>query len=529
MRAIPFRAVFVLGLGQDAFPRPPGRDELDLRRDSRLPGDVDRREQDLYMFLETLLSARDHLCLSYVSRDEITGDERPASPLLLELRALLGAGYLDEGRLARLYCDERQARPPLRRYDDREERRTVLPAAQAEHLARMRRREGASPSDAPAQPAVVLLPAASRASAARPVVDIPLAALRRFLQDPLQGSAGFVLGLTEDDGNDAADVEDEPFDLDRRVVSAILRESLSAAILAAQGTPAWEALDRARAQRALAALLAGRSPAGLFGAASAARLAQILRDWHGPLGEILGQAAVPCRCFRFVSNLDGGDGGEVPGPGSVVFRPAPSFTLELPAGAGQPARTVFARIVGETGLWAATKGEGEHALSFTCRSGLEPHELGVEDLRVFLEYAALAATSIAPRPGASSVLFFANPGQTGQRARRFATLAAAPARDYLQRLCAELLAGARDANGAATFAHPYLLPCEAVFASRRSGRLVTDEIERRWEDGRSLSSRFGPIPDALERYAPPPPAAAKRMMEARFGLLFELDQGEDAP
>ena len=38
MRAIPFRAVFVLGLGQDAFPRPHGRHELDLRRHRRSAG-----------------------------------------------------------------------------------------------------------------------------------------------------------------------------------------------------------------------------------------------------------------------------------------------------------------------------------------------------------------------------------------------------------------------------------------------------------------------------------------------------------
>jgi exodeoxyribonuclease V gamma subunit len=565
MRAIPFRAVFVLGLGQAAFPRPPGRDELDLRRDSHLPGDVDRREQDLYMFLETLLSARDHLCLSYVSRDEITGDELPASPLLLELRAVLGAGYLDQSQLARLFGDDRRDRPTLRRYDDREERRAVLPAAQAEHLAKLGIVDGnpgrvplpsapasrpASPSLRPAShalappgeaqlrqhdrasaqvlaPPTVVPPTAT--SPPRSVVDVPLSVLKRFLQDPLQGSAGFLLGLTDDDSNEVADVEDEPFDMDKRLVSAILRESMSAAILDAQGPPAWDALDRARAQRVLAAELAGRSPAGLFGAAGAARLVQILRDWHGPLGEILGPAALSCRSFRFVPSLAGGDHGETPGPGNVGFRPAPAFTIELPAGAGQPTRAVTVRLVGGTGLWAATKGQGEHALSFTCRSSLEPRQLGVEDLRVFLEYAALTVTSSAASPGASSVLFFAKSGQAGQHVRRFAALSAARAREYLQQLCVELLVGARDASGGASFAHPYLLPCEAVLASHRSGRPVAEEIERRREGSRRLSSQYGPLADAGERYAPPPPAEAERMIDARFGLLFELDQGEDAP
>ena len=130
MRAIPFRAVFVLGLGQAAFPRPAGRHELDIRATERRAGDVDRREQDLYMLLKTLLSARDQVVLSYVARDEITGDELPASSVLSELRAILSQGTLNDAGLARLFCDDRKARPPLRRYDDSPERRQVLPMAE---------------------------------------------------------------------------------------------------------------------------------------------------------------------------------------------------------------------------------------------------------------------------------------------------------------------------------------------------------------------------------------------------------------
>ena len=50
MRAIPFRVVFVLGLGQGDFPRSARRGDLDLREARREPGDVTPREQDLYMF-----------------------------------------------------------------------------------------------------------------------------------------------------------------------------------------------------------------------------------------------------------------------------------------------------------------------------------------------------------------------------------------------------------------------------------------------------------------------------------------------
>ena len=46
------------------------------------------------MFLETLLCARDRLVLSYLGRDEVTGEKRPPSAVLLELREILSSGYL---------------------------------------------------------------------------------------------------------------------------------------------------------------------------------------------------------------------------------------------------------------------------------------------------------------------------------------------------------------------------------------------------------------------------------------------------
>jgi exodeoxyribonuclease V gamma subunit len=91
MRAIPFRVIFVLGLGHGMFPAAVRRPELDLRQARRAPGDVSPREQDLYLFLETLLSARERLVLSYVARDELTGEPLPPSSVLLELRELLAA------------------------------------------------------------------------------------------------------------------------------------------------------------------------------------------------------------------------------------------------------------------------------------------------------------------------------------------------------------------------------------------------------------------------------------------------------
>ena len=87
LRALPFRVVFMLGLDERVFPSAAGFDRLDLRgaAPAPQPGDVTPREQDEYVFLETLLSARERLTLSYVARDAETGERKDPSSTLLAL------------------------------------------------------------------------------------------------------------------------------------------------------------------------------------------------------------------------------------------------------------------------------------------------------------------------------------------------------------------------------------------------------------------------------------------------------------
>ena len=61
--------------------------------------DVSAREQDKYMFLETLLCARERLYLSWVARDSLTGDSISPSSVIRELRHFLEHGYLGENGL----------------------------------------------------------------------------------------------------------------------------------------------------------------------------------------------------------------------------------------------------------------------------------------------------------------------------------------------------------------------------------------------------------------------------------------------
>jgi exodeoxyribonuclease V gamma subunit len=85
MRSLPFRLVCLLGLDDGALPRrtPVAGFDLIAKRPRR--GDRARRLDDRYLFLETLLSARDGLYLSYVGRDPRDNAELPPSVLVSEL------------------------------------------------------------------------------------------------------------------------------------------------------------------------------------------------------------------------------------------------------------------------------------------------------------------------------------------------------------------------------------------------------------------------------------------------------------
>jgi len=69
MRPIPFRIVYVLGMEEGAFPGRADTSSLDLRLFKRQIGDISLPERNCYLFLEMLLSVRDKLYISYISKD----------------------------------------------------------------------------------------------------------------------------------------------------------------------------------------------------------------------------------------------------------------------------------------------------------------------------------------------------------------------------------------------------------------------------------------------------------------------------
>ena len=91
MRAIPFRKVCLLGMNDGDYPRSRPPVDFDLMANDYRPGDRSRREDDRYLFLEALLSAREQFYISWVGRSIRDDSERPPSVLVSQLQDHLNA------------------------------------------------------------------------------------------------------------------------------------------------------------------------------------------------------------------------------------------------------------------------------------------------------------------------------------------------------------------------------------------------------------------------------------------------------
>ena len=95
MRAVPYRLVCLLGMNEGAFPRRTARTDFDLLALPGVarPGDRSRRDDDRYLMLEALLSARDALYISWVGRSVRDNSAQPPSVLVSQLRDYLAQGW----------------------------------------------------------------------------------------------------------------------------------------------------------------------------------------------------------------------------------------------------------------------------------------------------------------------------------------------------------------------------------------------------------------------------------------------------
>ena len=98
MRAIPFEVVCLLGMNDGDYPRQTMRSDFDLMGLKGLsrPGDRARRDDDRQLMLESVLSARRMLYVSWCGHSVHDNSERPPSVLVAQLRDYLSAAWGDE-------------------------------------------------------------------------------------------------------------------------------------------------------------------------------------------------------------------------------------------------------------------------------------------------------------------------------------------------------------------------------------------------------------------------------------------------
>ncbi|MBT8339372.1 MAG: exodeoxyribonuclease V subunit gamma [Desulfatitalea sp.] len=99
MRAIPFKVVCLMGMNDGEYPRSRPAPDFDLMAvpGHYRPGDRSRREDDRYLFLEALLSAREKFYISYIGKS--VRDNSPCVPSVLvsQLRDYVAAGWTAAG------------------------------------------------------------------------------------------------------------------------------------------------------------------------------------------------------------------------------------------------------------------------------------------------------------------------------------------------------------------------------------------------------------------------------------------------
>jgi exodeoxyribonuclease V gamma subunit len=256
------------------YPRrllPPDFD-LMARAGQHRPGDRSRREDDRYMFLEALLSARDVMHISWVGHSVRDNSELPPSVLVGQLRDYLAAGWRVPGDAA----------------DDSESRKRLLAAITTTHPL-----QAFSPRYFSGDAASPWFTYASEWARARrgtsnidetplpawqtpPVLDI--AQLQRFLHKPATSFYAERLKVRFSATESGLD-DDEPFALDR-LESHTAADILLQSVLGADQTDAWATLgDAAQWLRQQGVL-----PVGGFGALTMEEIGgdvrRVLKRWH---------------------------------------------------------------------------------------------------------------------------------------------------------------------------------------------------------------------------------------------------------
>ena len=496
LAGIPFKVVFIAGLGEGEFPAADRRNRIDLREAERRPGDVGAHERDQYRFLQTVLNTQEHLYLSYVARDSLSGEQLQPSSMLVELRESLAQAQETQVR-------ERTF--PLARNEDVVTCKSST-AARMEARARELGREvryvagtsGETPSLSTLRRAVTsetwigltkLLggiepPDTAVTRSENRAVGVTLSAIRRFLECPLQGSARFALKMMDEyDEDDAAWLEEETFQIAPLDRARILRDTF----WNSGPTLSQESLSQSLDEILLREEMKGRFPTGVFGISDRDAFREVLNQWQSGLRSLIDTGDADFRSYYIGAARDYAKV-------RIEYMDALRIEdLEI-SGATQP-------------ILDTPRG----SLLLSTRAAASPKDL----LKGFLDHVALSAMGLASEDGFATTVLTTKKGEAPET-YRFDPIEPDVARQYLKTVATDLLSGV----------HHYLFPFETVMRLTPDHEGNVDPSKLSWtlrflhENLRGTSSEYGPVRHP-ERALGPDDEDAKTIVRRRFSLLFQ--------
>jgi exodeoxyribonuclease V gamma subunit len=247
MRSIPFRVVCLLGMNDADFPRVRRSPGFDLIAQHPRPGDRSSRDDDRYLFLEALLSARERLIITYVGQSIRDNSEIPPSVVVSELLDAIEESFVlppgdarlsTAGSVRKLLVTPHRLQPFSPRYFDSTDARLFSYADNYYEGARALQGERAKASPFVGAP-LPEDPAATR--------EVSIDQLVRFFENPTRAFLQHRLGLYLADDIEAVD-DREPLKLEKlerwKVGTGLLERALD-------GEPVQDALPSVQASGAL--------------------------------------------------------------------------------------------------------------------------------------------------------------------------------------------------------------------------------------------------------------------------------------
>lgn len=275
MRSIPFRHLCLLGMNDGEYPRQQDAMSFDLMRTNiegtslYRPGDRARRDDDRYLLLEALLSARDSLYISWTGRSQQDNTEMPPSVLVAQLRDTLDAYW--QPNTSKALTVEHAVQPFSERYFVHNEE--TLPATYAKEWFALH------------QPVAVDEGTATNAAPQPLPGELPITMLGAFLRQPVAFFFSHRLGVNLRN-QETEDIDTEPFSFDGLENWQLQNKLVNAAL---EGGP--QGYEAAMAQQVQWLAKAGALPVGEFAslitqpkvlgiAATASRFFASTHDWE---------------------------------------------------------------------------------------------------------------------------------------------------------------------------------------------------------------------------------------------------------